>query len=73
MATYDGGVFYPDQPLALAPQQRVALIVQIPEPVDAWLEDVAQIYQELAEEDRQLAAAMFPTVRDTWPPVEERT
>ena len=73
MATYDGGVLYPDKPLALAPQQRVALTVQVPEAAAAWPEDVAQIYQELAEEDRHLAATMVSIVRDTWPPAEERT
>ncbi len=71
MATFDGGVLYPDEPLALAPHQRVSLIVQVREAADAWPENVAQIYQDMAEEDRHLAAAMFPTVRDTWPAAEE--
>jgi hypothetical protein len=32
-----------------------------------WPEDVEAIYQEIAEEDRCLADAMFPGVRETWP------
>jgi len=47
MATYDGGVLYPDEPLALAPRQRVALTVRVREAADVWPEDVAQIYREL--------------------------
>jgi hypothetical protein len=72
-ATFDDGVLYPDQPLALAPHQRVTLIVRVPETADPWPADVARIYQELAEDDCRLASAMFPTVRDTWPTAEEGT
>ncbi|HKI36796.1 MAG TPA: hypothetical protein VKA46_33390 [Gemmataceae bacterium] len=36
-----------------------------------WPEDVAEIYRELAEEDRRLAAIMFTTVIETWPTDEE--
>ena len=69
-ATFENGVLHPDQPLPLAPHQRVTLIVQIPEPADQWPDDVAEIYREIAEEDRRLAAAMFQTVRETWPASE---
>jgi uncharacterized protein (DUF433 family) len=31
MATFEDGALYPDQPLDLAPRQRVELIVQVPE------------------------------------------
>jgi hypothetical protein len=34
-------------------------------------EDVAEIYRELAEEDRRLAAIKFTTVIETWPIDEE--
>jgi hypothetical protein len=37
---------------------------------DEWPENVAEIYQEIAEEDRRLAAIMFSTVRETWPASE---
>ena len=71
-ATFEDGVLRPDRPLPLAPQQRVTLVVQIPEAVSQWPDNVAEIYQEIAEEDRRLAAAMFPTVRETWPPSEDK-
>ena len=69
-ATFEGGVLRPDQPLPLAARQRVTLIVQVPEPDDEWPDNIAEIYQEIAAEDRRLAAAMFPTVRETWPTSE---
>jgi hypothetical protein len=37
---------------------------------DGWPADVAAISRVLAEEDRRLAEAMLPAVRDTWPPGE---
>ncbi len=69
-ATFENGVLRPDQPLPLAPQQRVTLVVQVPGPADRWPDNVAEIYQEIAEEDRRLSAAMFPTVGETWPASE---
>jgi len=69
-ATFENGVLRPDQPLPLAPLQRVTLVVQIPEAADAWPENVAEIYREIAEEDRRLSAAMFSMVRETWPASE---
>ena len=69
-ATFQNGVLHPDQPLPLAPQQRVTLVVQIPEAADSWPENVAEIYREIAEEDLRLSAAMLPTVRETWPASE---
>ena len=66
-ATFEDGVLRPDQPLPLAPRQRVRLVVEIPERGDEWPQNVAEIYQEIAEEDRRLAAAMLSTVRETWP------
>jgi predicted DNA-binding antitoxin AbrB/MazE fold protein len=65
-AVFEDGVFRPVQPLTLAPRQRVTLVVQLSRPA-AWPADVAAIYQELAEEDRRLAEAMLPAVRETWP------
>jgi predicted DNA-binding antitoxin AbrB/MazE fold protein len=53
-ATFEDGVLRPDRPLPLAPQQRVTLVVQISEAVEEWPEDVAEIYREIAEEDRTL-------------------
>jgi predicted DNA-binding antitoxin AbrB/MazE fold protein len=72
-ATFEDGVFRPDRPLPLAPRQRVTLVVQISEPPIRWPENVAEIYQEIAEEDRRLAAAMFQTVRETWPASEAQS
>ena len=69
-ATFEDGVLHPDRPLPLAARQRVTLIVQVPQPDDEWPDNVAEIYQEVAAEDRRLAAAMFPTVRETWPTSE---
>ena len=69
-ATFEDGIFRPDGPLPLAPRQRVTLVVQIPGAVEEWPENVAEVYQEIAEEDRRLAAAMFQTVRETWPASE---
>jgi hypothetical protein len=69
-ATFEDGVLRPDEALPLAPHQRVTLLVQIPGPAEDWPENVADIYRELADEDRRLADAMFTTVRDTWPAAE---
>ena len=71
-ATFEDGVLRPDQPLPLAPRQRVTLLVQIPGQTDAWPENVAEIYREIADEDRRLSAAMSSTVRETWPAFEEQ-
>jgi hypothetical protein len=70
-ATFEDGMLRPDQPLPLAPRQRVTLLVQIPDGTPVWPENVADIYREIADEDRRLSAAMFSTVRDTWPACEE--
>jgi predicted DNA-binding antitoxin AbrB/MazE fold protein len=69
-ATFENGMLRPDEPLPLAERQRVTLVVQIPQAADPWPENVAEIYRELAEEDRRLSAAMFPMVRETWPTSE---
>ncbi len=69
-AVFEDGVLRPDQPLPLAPHQRVTLVVQIPGQAEEWPENVADIYREIADEDRQLAAAMFGSVRETWPASE---
>lgn len=66
-ATFEDGALRPDQPLPLTPRQRVTLLVQIPGQTEIWPENVADIYREIADEDRRLAAAMFSTVRETWP------
>ena len=70
-ATFEDGVQHPDTPLPLVARQRVTLVVQIPESEDAWPANVAEIYDEMAAEDRRLAAVMFPAVRETWPVAEE--
>jgi predicted DNA-binding antitoxin AbrB/MazE fold protein len=69
-ATFEDGVLRPDQPLPLTPRQRVTLLIQIPGPTEVWPENVADIYGEIADEDRRLSDAMFSTVRETWPASE---
>lgn len=70
-AVFENGVLRPVRPLPLRPQQRVTITLQLPETV-SWPDDVAAIYQEIADEDRRLAEAMLPTVRETWPASEEQ-
>jgi predicted DNA-binding antitoxin AbrB/MazE fold protein len=72
-ATFEDGVLRPDEPLPLSPRQRVTLVVQIPEQTDDWPENVADIYREIADEDRRLSAAMFSTVHETWPAAETQS
>jgi hypothetical protein len=43
------------QPLPLRPHQRVTITLQLPKTGSTWPDDVAEIYQELADEDRRLA------------------
>jgi predicted DNA-binding antitoxin AbrB/MazE fold protein len=71
-AVFENGVLRPIQPLPLASDQKVTVTVQFQTADRPWPDDVAEIYQEIAEEDRRLAAAMFPTVKETWPANEER-
>ncbi len=71
-AIFENGLLRPDQPLPLSPRQQVTLLVQIPGPSEAWPENVADIYREIADEDRRLSAAMFSTVRETWPASEDQ-
>lgn len=66
-AIFEDGILRPVSPLPLSAQQRVTLIVQVPEPVTEWPEDTEEIYAEIAEEDRRLAASMLPGIKKTWP------
>src|SRR5205823_6510534 len=70
-AIYEGGVFRPLHPCEIADAQRVKLTVQVADPADPWPPNTAAIYQEIADDERRLAAEMWPTVRETWPPEEE--
>ncbi len=72
-AVFENGVFRPVLPISLPPAQRVTLTVRLTAPPRDWPADVAAIYQELAEEDRRLAEAMLPAVKETWPASEERS
>lgn len=49
------------------------IIVQFEANERPWPDDVAAIYREIAQEDRRLAEALFPAVKDTWPADEERS
>ena len=66
-AIFERGVLHPVQPLPLTENQRVRVTVQMPPLQAGWPADVAAIYEEIAEEDRRLAAAMWNTVKETWP------
>ncbi len=72
-ATYQDGVLRPDEPLPLAPGERVVVVIETEDPAIPWPEDVAAVYRELAEADRCLSAAMFFTVGETWPVVEDKS
>ena len=56
-AIYEDGVFRPAKPLTLISPQAVTLIVQfgVKPKKSEWPADVAEIYQELAEEDRRIS------------------
>jgi predicted DNA-binding antitoxin AbrB/MazE fold protein len=71
-ATFEDGVLRPDQPLPLAPRQQVTLVVQLPDPGSGWPDNVAEIYRDIATEDRRLAETMFSAVQETWPIAEDR-
>jgi predicted DNA-binding antitoxin AbrB/MazE fold protein len=66
-AVFENGVLRPETPLPLRSQERVTLTVQYAGPTTAWPDDVAAIYDEIADEDRRLADAMLPGIRETWP------
>jgi predicted DNA-binding antitoxin AbrB/MazE fold protein len=66
-AVFEGGVLRPVQALPLSEHQRVTVTVQMPASVRAWPADVAAIYQEIAEDDRRLAAGLWNSVLETWP------
>jgi predicted DNA-binding antitoxin AbrB/MazE fold protein len=68
-AVFENGVFRPSQPVSLSSPQAVTLKIQVidKKKVTEWPSDVAQIYRELADEDRKLAEAMIEHVRTTWP------
>jgi predicted DNA-binding antitoxin AbrB/MazE fold protein len=72
-AIFENGVLRPVQPLPPATPQRVTVTVQFDSGERPWPDDVAEIYREIAEEDRRLAAAMLPGVRATWPADEGRS
>lgn len=62
-AVFEGGVFRPITPVLLAQHQRVSITVNVAPAARAWPDDVANIYREIAEEDRRLAAAMYEAVK----------
>ena len=72
-AIFEDGVLRPDRALPLAPRQQVTLVLQLPAEERLWPDNVAEIYRDLADEDRRLAEAMFPAVRETWPAAEDRS
>ncbi len=71
-AIFENGALHPIQPLPLAPHQRVTVTVHVQTADSVWPADVAAVYQEIAEDDRRLAANMFEVVRETWPVIEDK-
>jgi predicted DNA-binding antitoxin AbrB/MazE fold protein len=69
-AVFEDGVLRPLQPLTLAPRQQVTLRLEVSDPAYGWPPDVAEIYREIAEEDRRIAESMWAGVKETWPPDE---
>jgi predicted DNA-binding antitoxin AbrB/MazE fold protein len=72
-AVFQDGVLRPLKPLPLKPQQKVTLHVVVPSEPAPWPADVAQIYQEIADEDRKLANAIWADVKATWPSGQEKS
>jgi predicted DNA-binding antitoxin AbrB/MazE fold protein len=70
-AVFEDGVFRPVTPVSLEPHQRVRITVSVVRQPRDWPADTAEIYRELADEDRRLAGAMFADVRATWPTAKE--
>jgi len=66
-AVFENGVLRPVQPLPLQPQQHVTITLRLPGTAVAWPNEVAAIYQEIADEDRRLAEAMLPVVQESMP------
>jgi predicted DNA-binding antitoxin AbrB/MazE fold protein len=72
-AIFENGVLRPVRPLPLAAQQRVTITLQLSADERPWPADVSTLYQELAQDDRRLAGAMFNSVKETWPPDGEKS
>lgn len=66
-AVFRDGVLRPSQLLPLKSNQKVTLTIHCPTGEDVWPANAAEIYQELAAEDRRRAEAMWPLVQETWP------
>jgi predicted DNA-binding antitoxin AbrB/MazE fold protein len=65
-AIYENGVLRPVGPLPLKPLQRVSLVIH-PSATKSWPENVAEIYEEINEEEKKLANSIWPAVQETWP------
>ena len=70
-AVFEDGVFRPVTPVTFEPNQRVRITVNLLRVPREWPPDTAEVYRELAAEDRRIAAEMFGDVRATWPAVED--
>jgi predicted DNA-binding antitoxin AbrB/MazE fold protein len=62
-AVFEDGVLRPLQPLTLAPRQQVTLRLEVSEGAADWPADVAEIYREIADEDRRMAESMWAGVK----------
>lgn len=70
-AVFEDGVFRPVTPVSLPPQQRVRITVNLVRKPREWPADTADIYRDLADEDRRLAAGMVGDVHTTWPAAKD--
>ncbi len=66
-AIFQDGVLRPSQPLPLASNQKVTVTVEWPATETIWPENTAEIYRELAADDKRLAETMWPFVKESWP------
>jgi predicted DNA-binding antitoxin AbrB/MazE fold protein len=72
-AVFENGLLRPLEALPLAQNQHVQITIRVPAKIRPWPKDVAAIYQETMEEDRRLAEAMVPLIRETWPKDEDQS
>jgi predicted DNA-binding antitoxin AbrB/MazE fold protein len=72
-AIFQNGVLRPAKQLPLKSNQRVTVTVEWPTRETVWPENAAEIYRELADEDKRLAETMWPLVKEVRPIDGERT
>lgn len=66
-AIFEDGVFRPVTPISLPEHQRVRITLNLDRPMRDWPSNTAEIYRDLAEEDRRISAGMVDDIRASWP------